>query len=183
MALRQAQDECTQTATNRLENKELVRRVTEECWNQGRLNLVEELFAEQVRIHDAAFPNLTRGAETMRRYIETVRGAFPDVRFTVVDSIAENGSVAIQWTASGTHEGEFLGMAPTGRRATIAGTTIYRIEGGRIAEEWVHWNLMSMMEQLGTAPGMAVAPGLPMATPAARRQPRGHRQAQQRAHA
>ena len=55
----------------------------------------------------------------------------------------------MHWTARGTHKGPFLGMQPTNKKATVSGTSIYRLEGSKIAEEWANWNLMSMMEQLG----------------------------------
>ena len=77
------------------------------------------------------------------------RNAFPDLRFTVDDEIAERNEVVIHWTARGTHKAPFLGMAPTDRRATVSGTSIYRFQGGKIVETWSDWNLMTLMEQLG----------------------------------
>jgi steroid delta-isomerase-like uncharacterized protein len=128
---------------------QIVRRFIDECWNNGKLNLVSELVAEKCRFHDPVFPSLTSGAENIKNHIESCRRGFPDLKFTTDDTISERNEVVIHWTASGTHRGTFLGMPPTNRKATVSGTTIYRIEGSKIVEEWAHWNLMSMMEQLG----------------------------------
>ena len=76
---------------------------------------------------------------------------FPDLKITVDDTIAERNEVVHHWTVRGTHKGQFLGMPATNRKATVSGTTIYRIEGGKIVEEWSEWNLMSLMEQLGVS--------------------------------
>jgi steroid delta-isomerase-like uncharacterized protein len=121
----------------------------DECWNQGKLNVVSELVADNCRFHDPVFPNLTSGAQNLKTHIETCRRGFPDLRFAIDDTIAERNEVVIHWTATGTHKGTFLGMQPTNRKATVSGTSIFRIDGSKITEEWAHWNLMSMMEQLG----------------------------------
>jgi steroid delta-isomerase-like uncharacterized protein len=131
------------------DNKQIARRFIDECWNNGKLNAVSELLADKCRIHDPVFPSLTSGAENMKNHIESSRRGFPDLKFRIDDTIAERNEVVHHWTANGTHKGSFLGMLPTNRKATVSGTTIYRIEGSKIVEEWAHWNLMSMMEQLG----------------------------------
>jgi steroid delta-isomerase-like uncharacterized protein len=131
------------------DNKQIVYRFIDECWNQGKLNVVSELVADKCRFHDPVFPSLTSGAENMRNHIESSRRGFPDLKFTIDDTIAERNEVVIHWTANGTHKGVFLGMQPTNRKAAVSGTSIYRIEGSKIVEEWANWNLMTMMEQLG----------------------------------
>ena len=103
------------------------------------------------RYHDPVFPSLTSGADNIKNHIQTCRGGFPDLMFTVDDTIAERDEVVEHWTATGTHKGPFLGMPPTNKKATVTGTSIYRIEGSKIAEVWSNWNLMSLMEQLGIA--------------------------------
>jgi steroid delta-isomerase-like uncharacterized protein len=131
------------------ENKQVVRRFVEECWNQGSLNKVSELLADQVRFHDPVFPNMSPGIQNIKNHIETTRKAFPDLRFTINDTIAERDEVVVHWTAHGTHKGQFLGMQPTNRKATIDGTSIYRLEGSKITEAHANWNLATMMAQLG----------------------------------
>lgn len=131
------------------DNKQIVKRFIEDCWNAGQTNLVSENLADNVRIHDPVFPNLTAGANNMRQHIEACRRAFPDIQFHIDDTIAERNEVVIHWTARGTHKGDFLGMHATNRKATVTGTSIYRLDNGKIVEQWAHWNLMTMMEQLG----------------------------------
>ena len=131
------------------DNKQIVLRFIEDCWNAGHTNMVADNLADNVRIHDPVFPNLTSGANNMRQHIEACRRAFPDIQFQIDDTIAERNEVVIHWTARGTHKGDFLGMHPTNRKAVVTGTSIYRLDSGKIVEQWAHWNLMTMMEQLG----------------------------------
>jgi steroid delta-isomerase-like uncharacterized protein len=140
-------------------NKQIVQRFMEDCWNNGRFDALSELVTDDCRIHDPVFPGLTSGAQNLRNHIESCRRAFPDLRFTIDDTIAERDEVVHQWTGTGTHNGDFLGMPPTNRRATVSGTSIYKLQGPKIVEMWSNWNLMSMMEQLGMAtPTQAGAP-------------------------
>jgi steroid delta-isomerase-like uncharacterized protein len=132
-------------------NKQIVQRFMDECWSRGNLNTVSELITDNCRYHDPVFPSLTSGAENIKNHIQTCRGGFPDLMFTIDDTIAERDEVVIHWTASGTHKGQFLGMSPTNKKASVTGTSINRIEGSKIAEMWANWNLMSLMEQLGIA--------------------------------
>jgi steroid delta-isomerase-like uncharacterized protein len=134
-----------------MENKHIAQRFMEECWNQGKMDSIRELMADGCTFHDPAFPGLTSGADNMKRHIETCRTGFPDLKITVDDTIAERNEVVHHWTIRGTHKAPFLGMPPTNRKATVSGTTIYRIDGGKIVEQWADWNLMSLMEQLGVS--------------------------------
>jgi len=130
-------------------NKKIAYRFIDECWNGGDLATVPDVIAVHCRYHDPVFPHMTAGVESMQHHIQRSRRAFPDMKFTITDTIAERDEVVLHWTASGTHQGEFLGVPATHQKALIAGTSIYRMEDGKIAEEWVNWNLMSLMEQLG----------------------------------
>lgn len=131
------------------DNKQIVQRYMDECWSQGKLNNLNELVASNSHLHDPVFPSLSPGAENLRRHIETCRTGFPDLKFRIDDTIAERDEVVAHWTATGTHKGNFLGMPPTHKQATVSGTSIYRFEDSKIVEEWAHWDLMSMMHQLG----------------------------------
>jgi steroid delta-isomerase-like uncharacterized protein len=129
-------------------NRQIVRRFMEDCWNNGKLDVIADYVAENCRLHDPVFPNLTSGVQNLAAHIENCRRAFPDLHFTIDDTIAERDEVVIQWTGSGTHKGDFLGMPPTNRSCSVSGTSIYKLDG-KIVESWANWNLMSMMEQLG----------------------------------
>lgn len=133
------------------ENKNIARKLMEEGWNKGRLNVVDELMSPGCRFHDPVFPSLTEGAENFKQHIETCRGGFPDLNFTIEDTIGERNEVVLHWSARGTHRGTFLGMPATNKRANVSGTSILRMENGKIVEHWSDWNLLTLMEQLGLA--------------------------------
>jgi steroid delta-isomerase-like uncharacterized protein len=87
-----------------------------------------------------------------------LRDAFPDFKSTIHSVIAENDDVVVHWTVQGTHEGRFLGLAPTHRPMKVSGTSIFLIRDGKIIEKWAEWNLLLLLEQLGVAiPGIAAA--------------------------
>jgi steroid delta-isomerase-like uncharacterized protein len=127
------------------ENKEIARRFLEECWNKGDKHAMRELIADHCRYHDPAFP----GVENIQQHISSCRSAFPDLHFSIDDMIAERNEVVVHWTARGTHRGLFLGLQPTNRTCAVSGTSISRIEGGKLIEHWADWNVMTLMEQLG----------------------------------
>jgi predicted ester cyclase len=96
----------------------------------------------------ARAPRVRRGLE----FIGRLREAFPDITFTVEDMIAEGDLVATRWTATGTNDGEFMGMEPTGRQATIGGMTIQRFKDGRIVEGWTQQDALGLLRQIGAVP-------------------------------
>ncbi|HMF75833.1 MAG TPA: ester cyclase [Bryobacteraceae bacterium] len=144
------------------ENKKIARKFMEEGWNKGRMEVIDEVMSTACRFHDPVFPSLTAGVENFKEHIRTCRSAFPDLKFTIEDMIAERNEVVLHWMARGTHRGMFLGMPATEKNAAVSGTTICRIDKGKIAEQWVDWNLLTLMEQLGLAtaspPHMASQP-------------------------
>jgi steroid delta-isomerase-like uncharacterized protein len=140
------------------ENKAIARKLTEEAWNKGRLETVDELMSTGCRFHDPVFPSLTSGTGNYKQHIQTCRTAFPDLKFTIEDTIAERNEVVLHWKAHGTHRGPFLGMPPTEKSATVSGTSIHRIDKGKITEQWIDWNLLSLMEQLGLAAAIQSQP-------------------------
>lgn len=134
------------------DNKVVVRRFLERVFTGGDLGLVDDIFAPDYALHDPDVPGEVRGPEGVRRYVAMYRGAYPDTRFAVEDQIAEGDRVVTRWTASGTHEGELMGIAPTGRVVTISGIEVDLVSGGRIAETWVVYDALGMMQQLGVVP-------------------------------
>jgi steroid delta-isomerase-like uncharacterized protein len=133
------------------QNKQIARRFYEECWNQGKVDRVDQLIAKDCRYHDPAFPTLAPGVDSLKRHITLCRNAFPDLRFSLDDMIAERDEVVVHWTANGTQEGAFLGISPTRKIVTVGGTSIYRIKNQKIVEQFVDWNLLTLLEQLGAA--------------------------------
>lgn len=136
------------------QNKAIVRRAFEEPW-KGNLDVIDELIATQYIGHDPANPEPLRGPAGVKEFISTYLAAFPDARITVEQQLAEGDLVATRWTGRGTHEGELLGISPTGKRVTVSGLTISRLEGGKIVEEFQNWDTFGMMQQLEAVPALA----------------------------
>jgi predicted ester cyclase len=138
------------------ENKAKARRLLEEAFGQGKVDVVDEVLDPNFVCYD---PNSesgeVRGADTIKGEIEYFRNAVPDLTYTVEDQIAEGDKVVTRYTVSGTHQGEFFGVAPSGERITMTGIAIDRFEGGKMVEEWPEYDLLGVMRQLGAVP----APG------------------------
>jgi steroid delta-isomerase-like uncharacterized protein len=133
------------------ENRATVRRFFEECWNQGNLQHIEDMVTRDYRHQDPVFPAMGSGTESLRRQIQMCRNAFPDIHVSIGNEIAERDEVVIQWLASGTHEGLFLGLEGTGKQVKVSGTSIFRLKDGKIADQWAEWNLVSLLHQIGFA--------------------------------
>jgi len=136
-------------------NKNVVRRLIEEVWNKDNLSLVDELFAPNYEHHDASTPDFGRGPESEKKRATLYRTAFPDLRLTIEDIIAEGEAVMTRWSCRGTHKGDLSGIAPTGKQFTISGVSIARIAGGKMAEGWINWDALGLMQQLGVVPELA----------------------------
>jgi steroid delta-isomerase-like uncharacterized protein len=140
------------------ENKALVRRIYEE-WNKGKeaaMAAIEELYAPDYVFHvTGVFPDLDRvGYKQMTPAFFT---AFPDIHYTLEDLIAEGDKVVSRWTFRGTHQGEFMGMPPTGKQVSVTGIEIDRIEDDKFVESWANSDHLGLMQQLGVIPQMAQA--------------------------
>lgn len=141
------------TAERRVEeNKDVVRRFIEESFNEGRTEVIEELVDEEFVGYESAQPEPLRGPEGLRRTVEIYRSAFPDIEFTIHHLLAEDDWVAARWTASGTHEGEVMGIEPTGRRVENDGMEFDRVRDGKVVEGYVVWDALGMLRQLGVMP-------------------------------
>ena len=131
------------------ENKAIVRRQEEELFTQGNLDAADEVYAPDYVGHDPSNPEDIRGLEAAKQAASDYRKAFPDLRVTVEDVIAEGDKVAARLRFRGTHRGELDGIAPTGRRVDCTGIVISRMEGGKIAEDWANFDDLGMKQQLG----------------------------------
>jgi steroid delta-isomerase-like uncharacterized protein len=135
-----------------VDNKSIVRRMYEEVWNKRRLEVAGELIARShaVQLFDAADSGV--GPEAYARNVTQFVRAFPDLKFTVVDMVAERDKVVALWNISGTHKGEFRGIAATGKRVSVDGITISQLAEGKIMDSYVSLDMWSMMQQLGAIP-------------------------------
>src|ERR1700704_6448566 len=131
------------------QNKAIVRRLFEELWNKGNLSVADQLFTPNYAHHDPSTPDFGRGPESEKKRATLYRTAFPDLRLTIEDIIAEGETVMVRWSCRGTHKGDLSGIAPTGRQVTISGVSIACFTGGKMSEGWVNWDALSLMQQLG----------------------------------
>ena len=129
------------------ENKAIARRVYEAI-NQKNLDGLDEVVASDMTDHDAG-PGQAPGLEGVKQLFSSVHTAFPDFQMNVEDMIAEGEKVVARVSWSGTHQGEFMGIAPTGNRVEVSGIDILRITEGKIVEHWGNFDDLGMMQQLG----------------------------------
>ena len=101
-------------ATTETKLKELERRLIEEAFNQGDLAVLDEILADDWVGHTSTSAEDLQGPDDMKEYIEETRSAFPDIELDLEHLVAEGEMVASHWTATGTHEGEFIGIEATG---------------------------------------------------------------------
>jgi len=139
------------------QNKNAVRRLFEEVWNKGYVPVADELFAPAYTHHDSSTPDVGRGPESEKKRVSLYRNAFPDLRLTIEDLIAEGETVMARWSCRGTHRGDLNGIAPTGKQFTISGVSIARFASGKMVEGWVNWDALGLMQQLGVVPELAKA--------------------------
>ena len=137
------------------ETKGIARRLLEEAFNSGNLDVVDELVAPEFVNHDAALPEPIVGIEATKASIRAYRDAFPDLRMTIELQVAEGDYVTTRWSARGTHQGDLMGMPATGKEATVTGITVDQIVDGRIVESWTNWDTLGLMQQLGVVPSLA----------------------------
>lgn len=135
------------------ENKAIIRRYLEEGWNKGNWQIVEEVIAEDVVLHDqireGGFPP---GREGVRVAMERVRAGMPDMTMDLHDIVAEGDLVVMRWSSTATQTGPFNGIPPTNRVATLHAISIVRMKDGRIVEGWQEADRMGMAQELGLMP-------------------------------
>jgi steroid delta-isomerase-like uncharacterized protein len=133
-------------------NKQVVDEFIQALFTRGELDAVERYLSDDFVNHDPTFPDQPGDRESMRAASAVIRAAFPDWRSDIEDLIACGDKVVERFTASGTHEGEIMGIAPTGRTVTLPGINIFRLQDGRIAERWGKLDMLGFMQQLGAVP-------------------------------
>jgi steroid delta-isomerase-like uncharacterized protein len=132
-------------------NKVLERRAWEEVWNQGNLAAVDDIFATNYIGHNPGMPPVS-GTEGYKQFFTIYSTAFPDMHYAIEDMVAEGDKVATRWTMTGTHQGELMGIPPTGVRITVTGISMSRFADGKLAEGWNSYDILGMMQQLGVIP-------------------------------
>jgi steroid delta-isomerase-like uncharacterized protein len=135
-----------------IDSKTIVRRLYEDVWNKRKLELVSDLISPSHALHDNNFPGSSVGPEAYRAQMATYLAAFPDLRFTVEDIVAEKDKVAASWSLSGTHKGEIWGVRPTNKKMCLDGITIHHIANGKIIDSYISSDALGLMRQLGLVP-------------------------------
>jgi len=136
------------------DNKSIVRLLYDEVWNKRRLELVDEIISPSHALHD---PNLTGsavGPEAYKRLVSRWVAGVSDLRFTLEDMVGENEKLAVAWTISGTHKGEFMGVPPTNKKVSVDGITIHHFVNAKIMDSYASWDAWGMMQQLGVVPAL-----------------------------
>jgi len=136
------------------QNKALARRILEEIIDRGNMSLVDELIAPDWVVHPTP-PGLPPGREGLKLMVNMYHSAFPDMKTTIHDIIAEGDKVVVRMTHSATHKGEFMGMPPTGKSVSFEEIAIMRFAEGKNVDLWSQSDSMGLMQQLGAMP----APG------------------------
>ncbi len=139
------------------ENKASARRFLEEVVNRGNVGVIDELTGSGFVDHQLP-PGVPPGVEGFKGFVTMFRAAFPDLHYTLEDSIAEGDKVVQRTTASGTMKGDFQGMPASGKSATWQEIHITRFAGGKAVEHWATVDQLGMLQQLG----FAEAPGQPV---------------------
>ena len=135
------------------ENKALTRRLFEEGINQNNPSVFDELIAPDFVNYDAP-PAIQRGPEGMRQLVAMFRTGFPDAHVTIEEELADGDSVIHRGYFTGTHQGDFQGIPPTGKQIKVKTIDIWRVANGKMVENRVQMDMLGLMQQLGVVPSM-----------------------------
>ena len=135
------------------ENKAKQRRVFEEVFNKGNVEILPELFSPDYYFRSPLGIE-AKGPDGFKQIVTMFLTAFPDIHVTIDDMFAVQDKVATRFTITGTFKGEMMGIAPTGKKATVAAIVITRWEGGKEVEAWEVIDMLSMLQQLGAIPSL-----------------------------
>ena len=137
------------------QNKSIVRRWIEEGWNKGNVGAVDQFYAADVIQHDSSSPAPVTSSAALKQYVGVFLTAMPDLHFTIDDLLAEGDKVLWRFTARGTQTGALMNLPPTGKTGESTGMALFRLADGKIAEVWVNYDLLGLLQQLGAIPAMA----------------------------
>lgn len=141
------------------QNKAVIRRIYDELWNERKLEVAEEVISEGAVNYDTGLVPQPFGPEEMKETVRMVTAGFPDNRHEVEEIVAEGDTVVVRCTLTGTHEGDFMGMPPTGRRIEVGEIHIYKLRDGKAVEHRVGRDDPDALRQLGAIPDPAHASG------------------------
>lgn len=131
------------------QNMAIIRKSITEMYNKGNISAIDQFLTSDYVGHALGSGMTISGVPAVKETVAKSRAAFPDLYLTVENMVAEGDRVVVQWMARGTHKGEYLGIAPSGKSINIGGLTMYRLAGGKIAEAWSGWDQGSLFRQIG----------------------------------
>lgn len=129
--------------------RRVIERYFEEVWNQGKLDALDELLAPDYVNHSSSLPDPPPGPEGVKPIVAAMRRAFPDLHYTIEQMVIGEDAVAVRTRLSGTHVGDFFGIAPTGKRFEVTQMTLERFRDGKIVAHWRNTDELSLLRQLG----------------------------------
>ena len=137
------------------DNEKLVRRFFDEAINGHNLDLFDEICATDYVWHGGSDPGAlgdVHGIERFKAAVDSFFTAFPDLTATILDTVVGDDKVVVRFVEQGTHKGTFVGVEPTGNPVRFHGIGIYRIEDGKLTEEWFIDDSRAIFEQIGAIP-------------------------------
>jgi steroid delta-isomerase-like uncharacterized protein len=137
------------------QNKAIAARIPLEAFNQGKLDVIDEVIADNHVDHATRPPGVPSGKEGLKVLVKSLRSAFPDLKIVIDLQVAEGDLVVQHASSTGTMKGEFAGMPPSGKTAKWEAIHISRIKDGKIVEHWMVQDQLSMLQQLGFMPATA----------------------------
>jgi len=138
-------------------NKTIVQRMIDEVMNNQNMAVIDELFAADYVMHDPAWPMEVKGPDGFKQWAGAMLEPFFSNSGITGEVTAEGDKVAVLWSWSGTHTGEFMGFSPTGNQIAITGTSIHRFADGKFVESWASYDMMGFMQQLSAPPKWPIA--------------------------
>ena len=130
---------------SREKNRIIVLKYAQSVWNERKYDVADEVVSPEFKHHSLGYG----GPEAIKKDIAGIHSVFPDAEWQFDDTVAEDDKVTLRFTFRGTHEGEFLGIAPTSKRVEINAITIYKFKDEKIIEEWAVLDFYSLLKQLG----------------------------------
>ncbi|NLG49234.1 MAG: ester cyclase [Chloroflexi bacterium] len=130
-------------------NKQLVFRFFEELMSLGHTEVADEIIGPDFPPQEK---DLKPGPEGIKAYVDAYHAGFPDLRYDVQSMVAEGNQVAVRWTMTGIHEGEFMGISPTSEPISIPGMSFFDVEGSRLIQGWIIYDHLALYEKLGALP-------------------------------
>ncbi|MFN8512974.1 MAG: ester cyclase [Thermomicrobiales bacterium] len=133
------------------DNTAIARRIFAEVFNANAADRMDDFASPDLIVNYAGSEAPLRGLASYKELFTQDLPSFPDAHYTIDDLFGAGDKVAIRWRMDATHQGTYQGIAPTGKRVSLTGMSVYRFDGGKVAEAWVVTDSLSFMQQLGTA--------------------------------